>query len=283
MHAGMDAPADEDGQDEAGGIDAGIRMQRQDRLNRNTSLIMQRAIEETHGIHDSAEGATQTPKQLLAEVADVCRRVNATIARQSADRTRGRFFGPEVVDAAMMEPVDADYMSDEDTIAVYIKYDDGSDAVEIGLAERLMRARQAGSLVPYENANQLSINDPRGIVRVRWFEAAMPPRGRQEQLRHEGEQLYALSLRPKEGLNFKVTCAQIIHGVWMKWHEARNLYSLSSADETALGEWLSDVRAAGSTVAVPSRANRRRTSRADKRAQKAQRRPGLRSAGPVAG
>ena len=54
------------------------------------------------------------------------------------DRTRGRSFGADVADAARLEEVDPGYMSGEDTIAVLFQYDDGSQAYELGMAERLI-------------------------------------------------------------------------------------------------------------------------------------------------
>lgn len=273
MHAG-DAEADLEAEVPANDESAALRSKRQDELNRNTSLIMQRAIAEANGLHDSgAPGLLLTPRQLLAEAADICRRANAAFARMIDDRTRGRFFTPDVIDAARMEEVDSGYTSDEDTIAVYCEYDNGSHGVEVALAERLLKGKTAGSKTPHDTVNQLSTNDPCGIVRVRWFQPKLSGRGRKRVFeRHEHERIYVLSLQPKEGLNQLVTCAEVIHGVHMKWHEQHKFYTLSQDDERALAEWLEHVHAAGSHEGVPL-ANR--PSRSTKRAQKAQRKPGL--------
>ena len=70
----------------------------------------------------------QTPKHVLAEMADLGRRVAAAIARQSSDCTRVRFFGEEVIVAARQQAVDAKYMSDEDTVVVLYEYGNGTKA-----------------------------------------------------------------------------------------------------------------------------------------------------------
>lgn len=224
---------------------------------------MRTAIQQSNGIHDSLGNAEpSTPKQLLAEVADICRRVNSAIARQSSDRTRGRFFGPDVVGAARIEEVDADYMSDEDTVAVLFEYDGGRQGFEVGMAERLMRTRQAGASQAIENVQQLSIHDPCGLVRMRWFEPVMQQR---EQVMHDDERAFRLLLQPKEGLNYKISCSQIIHGVCMKWHEEREFYTLSRDDQRALDAWLSARQTSSQSHTL------QRRSRATKRMQKAQR------------
>ena len=140
---------------------------------------------------------------------------------------------------------------------------------ENGLAERLMRSRQAGSAQPFENVNQLSISGECGLVRICWFKPAMQ---RQCLQMHENEKAYQLSLQPKEGLKSKVMCSEIIHGVCMKWHERPNIYTLSKDDQVVLDTWLSNLHSTGFKPPLPSR-----PSRAGK-GQKAQRQAGVRRA-----
>ncbi len=111
----------------------------------------------------------------------------ATVLALSSDRTRGRFFGPDVVDAARIEEVDADCMSDEDTVAVLLvlfDYDSGKQGYEVGIAECLMRTQQAGSTRAFENVQQLNISDPCGLAQMHWFAAVMDG---QVQRLHDGE------------------------------------------------------------------------------------------------
>ena len=60
-----------------------------------------------------------------------CSQFNAAFIKQSDDRTAGRFHGVHVIDAAQLVPADAEYMSDEDTVAGYFEYDDGSTGFEV--------------------------------------------------------------------------------------------------------------------------------------------------------
>ena len=80
-----------------------------------------------------------------------------------------------------------------------------------------------------------------------------------------------MSLQPAEGLNNVVACASIPGIVCMRWHSAADLYTLGSADQLAMDSWLDSTRSSGRQAAAPPP----RTSRAARRALKAQRKPGL--------
>ena len=252
-------------------------------LNRNTERIME------HACLSQGEGDTSaaeiSPRALFTATASICRQVNATISKQSADRTRGRFWSQEIIAGAMLEATDADYMSDEDTIAVHFEYDKASDEFEVGLAERLFKKTTKGRSA-LESATQVSINADDGVVQCHWFVPEMTGRGRQRvQARIDGELVYALYLGASATTNKRVSTEACISVVDMKWHEASQRYTLDRGDELALIKWMEDMRAPGVVPGQPlagsaaAEQSRPRPARVPKpRAQK--RKGGVRVAGP---
>ena len=83
--------------------------------------------------------------------------------------------------------------------------------------------------------HQLSINNLVGKVRCRFFEPVM--RGRQ-QVQHQGEQAYRLSLLPKEGLRYMLSTKECISVVDMNYHAQQQFYTLEAADLTSVSEWM---------------------------------------------
>ena len=79
----------------------------------------------TEAMADTSEaGAAQPPstkavKTMFADISKAGRLINSAISRQLRDRVGGKFFLPDIIEAANFEPSDPDYMSEKDTVAIY--------------------------------------------------------------------------------------------------------------------------------------------------------------------
>lgn len=240
-------------------------------LHRQTSNLMTKAMD------DSSEAGTAQPldtagvKALYADISKSCKQVNSAISRQPRDRVGGRFFMPDIIEAANFEPTDPDYMSEEDTLAIYESSRSGKAArIVYGTAERLIRAgdkiklaerkgrkgSEKGSEQRSESGDKgqqdeakgrslqvpsLHIEDVGGKVYVRMFELAKSPAVTSV----EGRSTYVQPLLIRPGQSgqrwVEKPCADIVSVVDMQYLSQQQVWTLADYDERGMHEWLQDM------------------------------------------
>ena len=116
----------------------------QNRLQMQTSDLLTRAIPEA--MSSIQEASSQPVKELHAVISEACRRVSSAIGRQSRDRVGGRFFMPEIIEAAQTHPTERDYASEEDNIAVYVPSSRSKRAAfRVGLLDASHKLQRKGA------------------------------------------------------------------------------------------------------------------------------------------
>lgn len=182
---------------------------------------------------EPAAGENVSARQLLQRTHDAVRRVNSAIAKPSADR-RHRFNMPEIISSAALAPTDAEYMSDEDTVAVYRPAQGRRPACwAIGTVERMIEPSTKGGRSNENVVHQLSVNNGDGRVLCHLFE---PPLSSQP-AKVSGERAFRSSLTPASGGWVEFSCQDVIAIVTMKYNKQHQVYVLDTEDEKGMNDW----------------------------------------------
>ena len=143
-------------------------------LSAFTTSLTTTAIPDSLG--NIQESAPVPVTELFHAVSPACQRVNSAVQRQSRDRVGGRFFMPDIIEAAKTRPTEQDYVSEEDPIAIYQYSGRGKRAkIRLGVAERLFEASTKGGRGRFAPVSALNIMDVTGKVLCRMYEPARPP------------------------------------------------------------------------------------------------------------
>lgn len=185
---------------------------------------LQEAVDQ-HVVDSHGQAASVQVKALYKMLNETAREISSAFLKQSSDRTRGRFHGAQLTHAAAFEKTNTDYMSDEDGIGVLFVDDKGVHHFELGIIEQMGKAARSSTSKGKRArpVSQLSINDPAGVVRCRWFDQAAG-----------GVQLYTLPLKQHQHFNWLIPTSQILAIVHVPWSVARNAYSLDASDAQLL-------------------------------------------------
>ena len=119
----------------------------------------------------------------------------------------------------------------------------------MAIAERLTKASHKGGKSADLVVHQLSINDPKGKIRCRFYEPVIDSHG--QHVHHQGELVYRLSLSPKDGLNFQLSTSECISVVNMKYHPTEQFYTLDQLDHEGVQSWLAQQGDLEASTAPP--------------------------------
>ena len=119
LPAGDDWDNEEDDETEHPGTSTSAAMQGERLQSFASNLVTREMSAALSEAQSDLPGAHEAVLATFARVRGACKKVSSAVARQIRDRVGGRFFLPDIIEAAQSEPSDPDYMSEEDNIAIY--------------------------------------------------------------------------------------------------------------------------------------------------------------------
>ena len=164
--------------------------------------------------------------------------INSCIHKQDNSRTRGRFFEPAIMDAALV--VDPhDRISDCDHVGVFTQNPALSRGYgcEPAVVELLLRENHKGKLL---NVTQLNASDESGRLVIRYFEPVIErdSSGKSRQKRVDGMLAYRLPIISNyDSLNSAITLESFITTLQLIYHKETDLYLLERRDEIAFKKY----------------------------------------------
>ena len=132
-------------------------------MHEQTANLLTRALTASDADPEQPH-APQSIQERYKGISTACRLASSAISRQSRDRVGGRFFLPDIIEAAQLQPTGEDYMSEEDPIAIFQPAVRGRRArVAYGTAERLHLVSGKGGKVRDVLVQNMHIMDRDGL------------------------------------------------------------------------------------------------------------------------
>lgn len=204
-----------------------------------TSNLLSHAI--PNALSSIQESATQPVKERHSAISRGCRQVSSAVVRQIRDRVGGRFFMPEIIEAAQTHPTEKDYASEEDNVAVYVPSSRGKKAAfRIGSIERISQASKKGGKSKHVPVSQIHIEDMDGKMHCRMYVPAKEPVATEV----NGQPAYVQVIKPRPGKSAQaleeVSCADVVCIVTMEYHHEQGVYTMLESDSVGLQAWLDE-------------------------------------------
>lgn len=186
-------------------------------------------------VEDSEDGEVV---QLYKQAREVCHELNGRICRQGTDRVAGRFLGLELRNKSVVVSEEERYYEEGDVVAILYHGHEEHDAfAEFAIVEKCIKRYTTGSgKSKFENVHLLHQDEVQGRLLVRFFEAAMKPRG--GQLRINDALAFTLPICSSFGYNEEVDTTMVISTVGMNLvkHGNKGYFVLRSSDEKVVNK-----------------------------------------------